>query len=179
METGGSSSSSGGSPCLRPVKPEPQDTPVAARTRSSDVRIGAPSSRSPAGRFVLVEPKPEPGLVEPKKEPGLPAEYEEIARRGFSDEDAMRWAREDYLREETVRQCRALEEIAARKRGREDEHGIVILDSDDDDEDAPGPSNPPRQPGEGCSRDGGGLGGGGSGDDDGGDYTRFYSLLGM
>ena len=45
---------------------------------------------------------------------------------------------------------------------------------------APGPSNPPRQPGEGCSRDGGGVGG----DDDdggggGGDYTRFYSLLGM
>ena len=78
-------------------------------------------------------------------------------------------AREDYLREETVRQCRALEEIAARKRGREDEHGVVILDSDDD-EDAPGPSNSPRQPGEGCSRDGGGGGG---------DYTRFYSLLCM
>ena len=72
METGGSSSSSGGSPCLRPVKPEPQDTPVAARTRSSGVRIGANAS-PPTGRFVLVEPK---------REPGLPAEYEEIARRG-------------------------------------------------------------------------------------------------
>ena len=51
----------------------------------------------------------------------------------------------------------------------------MILDSDDDEEDAPGPSNPPLQSGEGCSRDGG--------DDDdnggGGDYTRFYSLLGM
>ena len=56
----------------------------------------------------------------------------------------------------------------------------MILDSDDD-EDAPGPSNPPRQPGEGCSRDDGGVGGGGDDDDDddGGDYTRFYSLLGM
>ena len=58
----------------------------------------------------------------------------------------------------------------------------MVLDSDDDD--APGPSNPPRQPGEGCSRDGGGVGGGGGDDDDdddgdGGDYTRFYSLLGM
>ena len=73
-----------------------------------------------------------------------------------------------------VRQRRALEEIAARKLGREDEHGIVVLDSDDDD-DAPGPSNPSRQPGEGCSRDGGG----GDDDDDGGDYTRFYRLLSM
>ena len=74
-------------------------------------------------------------------------------------------------------QRRALEEIAARKRGREDEHVIVVLDNDDDD-DAPGPSNPPRQPGEGCSRDGGGVGGDGD-DDYGGDYTRFYRLLGM
>ena len=155
METGVSSSSSGGSPCLhlRPVKPEPQDTPVRARTHSS----GA--------------------LVEPKVESSLPPEYEEIARRGFSDEDAMRWSRNDYLREEMVRQCRALEEIAARKRGREDENGVVVLDSDDDD--VPGPSNPPRQPGEGCSRDGGGVGGGDDDDDDGSDYTRFYSLLGM
>ena len=146
METGGSSSSSGGSPCLhlRPVKPEPQGTPVSARTRSSGVRIG--DNASPTGRFVLVEPKPEPGL---------PAEYEEIARRGFSDEDALRWARDDYLRNEMVRQRRALEEIA-------------VLGSDDDD--APGPSNPPRQPGEGCSRDNGRGGG---------DYTHFYRLLGM
>ena len=172
METGGSSSSSGDSPCLhlRPVKPEPQGAPVSARTRSSVVRIGDNASHT--GRFVLVEPKPEPGL---------PAEYEQVARRGFSDEDALRWARDDYLRDEMVRQRRALEEIAARKRGREDEHGVVVLDSDDDDDDdAPGPSNPPRQPGEGCSRDGGGVGGGDDDDDDGGgDYTRFYRLLGM
>ena len=135
METGVSSSSSGGSPCLRPVKPEPQDTPVSARTRSSGVRIDD-SALPSTGRFVLVEPKPEPGL---------PAEYEEIARRGFSDEDAMQWARDNYLRGEMVRQCRALEEIAARKRGCEDEHNVVVLDSDDDDDDdAPGPSNLPR-----------------------------------
>ena len=79
METGGSSSSSGGSPCLRPVKPKPQGMPVSSRTRSSGVRIGA-NAPPPTGRFVLVEPKPEPGF---------PAEYEEIARRGFSDEDAL------------------------------------------------------------------------------------------
>ena len=66
------------------------------------VRIDA-NAPPPTGRFILVEPKPEPGLVEPKKEPGLPAEYEEIARRGFSDEDAMRWAWDDYLRDEMVR----------------------------------------------------------------------------
>ena len=125
----------------------------------------------PSGRFVLVEPKPEPGL---------PAEYEELARRGFSDEDAMQWARDDYLRDEMVRQRRALEEIAARKLGHEDTHGVVVLDSDDDDAAAaaPGPSNPPRQPGEGCSRDGKGVDRGGGDrddDDDGGDYTRFYS----
>ncbi|KAM3215244.1 hypothetical protein ACQJBY_067305 [Aegilops geniculata] len=164
-----SSSSSGqstGSPCLRTVKPEPQDTPVSWRTRSSGVRIA--DSTPASGRLVLVMPKPEPSL---------PPEYEEIARRGFSDEDALRWASDDYLRDEMVRQRRALEEIAARKRGREDEHGVVILDSDDDEEDAAGPSNPPHQPGKGCSRDGGR--GGGDDDDDGGDYTRFYSLLGM
>ena len=45
----------------------------------------------------------------------------------------MRWAQDDYLHDEMVRQRRALEEIAARKRGRGDEHGVVILDSDDDD----------------------------------------------
>ncbi|XP_048554863.1 18.8 kDa class V heat shock protein-like [Triticum urartu] len=80
METGGSSSS-GGSPYLhlRHVKPEPQDTPVSARTRRSGARIS--DNASPTGRFVLVEPKPEPGL---------PAEYEDIARRGFFDEDALR-----------------------------------------------------------------------------------------
>ena len=52
-----------------------------------------------------------------------------------------------------------------------------IVGAADDDDDGPGPSNPPRQPGKGCSRDGGGVGGGD--DDEGGDYTRFYSLLGM
>ena len=171
MERPGASSSSfgrsSGSPCLRPIKPEPQDTPVSRRTRNFGIRIA--DSTPASGRLILVVPKPEPSL---------PPEYEEIARRGFSDADALRWARDDYLRTEMTRQTRALEEIATRKRGREDEHDVVILDSDDDD-DAPGPSNPPRQPGEGCSRNGGGVDGGDDDDEDGGDYTRFYSLLGM
>ena len=53
----------------------------------------------------------------------------------------------------------------------------MVLDSDNDD--APGPSNPPRQLREGCSRDGGGGDDDDDDDDDGGDYTRFYRLLGM
>ena len=47
---------------------------------------------------------------------------------------------------------------------------MVILDSDED-EDTPGPSNLPRQPGEGCIRDGGH--GGGDDDDDDDFYTQF------
>ena len=80
MDPGASSSSSGrssDSPCLRPVKPEPQDTPVSRRTRSSGVRIG--DSTPASGRLVLVAPK---------TEPSLPPEYEEIAQRGLSDDDA-------------------------------------------------------------------------------------------
>ena len=149
--------------------------PRRPRVHTAATHTGGVNASPPTGRFVLIEPKPEP-----KPEPGLPVEYEEIARRGFSDEDALRWARDDYLRDEMVRQCRDLEEVAARRSGREDEHGVVILDNDDD-EDAPGPSSPPRQPGEGCSRDDGR--GGGNDDDDGGgggcDYTRLYSLVGM
>ncbi|EMS62888.1 Protein kinase APK1A, chloroplastic [Triticum urartu] len=81
MDLGASSFSSGrssDSSCLRPVRPEPQDTPVSICTRCSGVRIddSAPAS----GRLVLVRPKPEPGL---------PAEYEEIARRGIFDEGAI------------------------------------------------------------------------------------------
>ena len=123
MDPGASSSSSGrssGSPSLLPIKPEPQDTPISQRTRSSGVRIAESSPTSAR-------------LVRPKVEPGLPAEYEAIVRRGFSDEAALKWARDDYLRDE----------IAARQRGHEDENGVVILDSDED-EDAPRPSNSPR-----------------------------------
>ena len=99
------------------------------------------------------------------------------------DETALKWAREDYVCEEMARQGRALEEIAARCCGRE-EGGGVILDSDEEDEAGPS-SAPPRvgEPGQGCSRDGGGTQH--DGDDDGdddediGDYTRFYRILGM
>ncbi|KAE8779539.1 Cysteine-rich receptor-like protein kinase 10 [Hordeum vulgare] len=75
------------------------------------------------------------------------------------------------------RQRRALEEIAARRCGRE-EGGVVILDESD--EEASMPSNPVRHgdPGQGCSKDGGGAGDNGNGNDD-NYYTNFYKLLGM
>ena len=104
------------------------------------------------------------------------------------DEAALKWARDDYVREEVERQRRALEEIEARHRARREEEiaGLIILDDDSDGE-APGPSNPDLHrfgdAGQGCSRDGGrgaqdGDGSDGDGDE-GGDYTNFYKLLGM
>ncbi|KAI4975343.1 hypothetical protein ZWY2020_048950 [Hordeum vulgare] len=94
-----------------------------------------------------------------------------------ADETALEWARDNYVREEMESQRRALEEIAARCRVRE-EGGVVILD--DNDEDTLGPSNPVRHsdPGQGCSKDGGGAQDD-DGDDDDDDYTNFYKLLGM
>lgn len=172
METASASSSSSGSrssgsPALLPVKPEPRETPLGRRTRGGALVInegGVPSP--PSSR--LVKPKTEPALLPVKKE------HEAMAA---DEETGLKWARDDYVRQEMERQRRALEEIAARRRGRE-EGGVVILD--DSDEETPGPSNPVRHgdPGQGCSKDGGGVQDGGD-DDDGGDYTNFYRLLGM
>ncbi|KAE8790993.1 Cysteine-rich receptor-like protein kinase 10 [Hordeum vulgare] len=70
-------------------------------------------------------------------------------------------------------QGRTLEEIASRRRGRE-EGNIVILDERD--EEAPPPIRL-GDPGQGSSKDGAPAGG--NGDDGDGDYTAFYKLLGM
>jgi hypothetical protein len=92
-------------------------------------------------------------------------------------ESGLLWSRQNYMREEMERQRHTLDEIAARRRGR-DEGGIVVL-SDSDDEVA-APSQPVRSgdPAQGCSKDGAPKGGppSGGGDDD---YTAFYKLLGM
>ncbi|KAE8794394.1 Cysteine-rich receptor-like protein kinase 10 [Hordeum vulgare] len=87
-----------------------------------------------------------------------------------ADETALKWARDDYVREEMERELCVLEEIVARHRSRE-EGGVVVLE--DSDEEASRPSNPVRHgdPGQGCSRDGGGPH---DGDNDGDDYTNFY-----
>ncbi|KAM3364521.1 hypothetical protein ACQJBY_014706 [Aegilops geniculata] len=91
------------------------------------------------------------------------------------DESAVKWAKEGYVREQVRRQRRAYAELQARRRGHE-EGGVIVLDSDEEDEAGPS-SAPPRvgDHGQGCSRDGGEA----RDDDDGGDYTRFYRLLGM
>ena len=91
-----------------------------------------------------------------------------------NDETALKWAKEDYIREQVRRQRRAYLETQARRRA--EEGGVIVIDSDDEGEAGPS-SAPPRvgDPGEGCSRacDDDDDSGGGS------DYTRFYRLLGM
>jgi hypothetical protein len=165
------SSSSGGSPAPFAVKPEPQETapasPLGRRTRS-----GAAPEEGRGGRLRLVRPKPEPEPVKP-----------EHLAMAAADETAMRWAREDYVREQVARQRRALEELKARQRRPVREvDGVLVLDSDDEEE--AGPSRV-GDPGQGCSRDGGGWQDDededafDDDDDDDGDYTTFYKRLGM
>ncbi|KAE8804172.1 Cysteine-rich receptor-like protein kinase 10 [Hordeum vulgare] len=156
----GSRSRSSGSPALLPVKPEPHETLLGRRTRTSGIVINEPEASSR-----LVKLKTESGL--------LPVKQEHLAMAA-DNEAALKLMWEDYVREEMERQRRALEDIAAPRHGRE-EGSVVILD--DSNKEAPGPSNPVRygDPGQGCSKDGDGA----QGDDDGGDYTNFYKLLGM
>ncbi|KAE8768295.1 Cysteine-rich receptor-like protein kinase 10 [Hordeum vulgare] len=89
------------------------ETLLGRRTRSAGIVINEPDASSR-----LVKPKTEPGL--------LPVEQEHPAMVA-TDEAALKWTREDYIREEMESQCCALEEIADRRRGRE-EGVIVILD---------------------------------------------------
>ena len=172
------------------MKTEPDETSLRRNGCSgSGITINEGRRRQPSppprGHLRLVRPKTEPGMEATPTPVAVKQEHLDMAA---DDETALKWARNDYVREEMVRQRRALEEIAARRRGRE-EGGVVILD--DSDEDAPRPSNVKLHrlgdPGQGCSRDGCGVQDGGDDndgdddgdDDDGGDYTAFYSLLGM
>ncbi|KAE8767009.1 hypothetical protein D1007_61685 [Hordeum vulgare] len=132
METTSSSSSgsrsrSSGSHVLLPVKTEPLETPLGWRMRNGVIVIneGGSSSR-------LAKPKTEPAL--------LPVKQEHLDM-AVDDETSLKWARDDYVREEMERH----------RLGRE-EGDIVILD--DSDEEAPRPSNPVRHgdPGEGVQQ---------------------------
>ncbi|KAE8800915.1 Cysteine-rich receptor-like protein kinase 10 [Hordeum vulgare] len=141
MEAASSSSfgsRSSGSSTLLPVKPELRETLLGRRTRSDGIIINGPDASSR-----LVKPNTEPGL--------LPVKQEHL-NMAADDETALKWAWDDYLREETERQRRALEEIAARRRGRK-EGSLVILD--DSDKEASVPSNNVRHSdtGQGCSKD--------------------------
>lgn len=66
-------------------------------------------------------------LIKPKKEPAtlLPVKQEHEAM-ATDLESGLPWSRQDYVRKEMERQRHALEEIAARCRGR-DEGGLVML----------------------------------------------------
>ncbi|KAI4995623.1 hypothetical protein ZWY2020_035526 [Hordeum vulgare] len=142
MQTASSSSSGfrsrSSGPTLLPVKPEPQETPLGRCTRSDGIIINKPGASSS-----LVKPKTESWI--------LPVKQEHLTRAA-NNETTLKWARDDYVREEMERQCCALEEIAARRRGCE-EGDIVILD--DSDKEAPGSSNPVchGDSGQGCSKD--------------------------
>ncbi|XBH65159.1 hypothetical protein VPH35_118800 [Triticum aestivum] len=183
MEPGSSSSSGSGSLALRPVKLEPEETPLERRARSGALVINEPSpATAPTRRSLcLVRPKPELDM--------LPVKPEHAGMVAPDDESALKWAREDYVREQVRRQRRAYLETQARSRAEArrraeerrraaEEGGVIITDSDDEGE--AGPSSAVGDPGEGCSRDAAGE----ARDDDddgggGGDYTRFYRLLGM
>ncbi|XBH63236.1 hypothetical protein VPH35_117264 [Triticum aestivum] len=176
MEPGSSLSSGSGSPALRPVKPEPEETPLGRRARSDALVINEPSpATAPTRRSLrLVRPKPEPDMLPVKPEhAGMVAPDDECN----TPHSALKWAREDYVREQVRRQRRAYLETQARSRAEErrrvaEERGVIIVDSDDEGE--AGPSSAFGDPGEGCSRDAAGEA---RSDDD--DYTRFYRLLGM
>ncbi|KAE8804059.1 hypothetical protein D1007_20022 [Hordeum vulgare] len=103
---------------------EPQETPLGRCTRSGGIVINEPGASS--------------RLVKPKKESTLKQKHLAMA---VDDETILKWARDDYVREEMERQRRALEEIVVRRRNRE-EDGVVILH--DSDEEALEPSNPIR-----------------------------------
>ena len=45
------------------------------------------------------------------------------------DESALKWAKEDYVREQVRRQRRAYAELQARRRGRE-KGGVIVLNND-------------------------------------------------
>ncbi|XBI13913.1 hypothetical protein VPH35_140579 [Triticum aestivum] len=179
MEPGSSSSSGSGSPALCPVKPEPEETPLGSRARSGALVINEPSpATAPTRRSLrLVRPKPEPDM--------LPVKSEHAGMVAPDDESALKWAREDYVREQVRRQRWAYLETQACSRAEErrrvaEEGGVIIIDSDDEGE--AGPSSAVGDPDEGCSRHAAGEARGDDDDDDnggGGDYTRFYRLLGM
>ena len=118
----------------------------------------------------LVWPKPEPDM--------LPVKPEHAGMVAPDDESALKWAKEDYIREQVRRQRRAYLETQARRRA--EEGGVIVIDSDDEVE--AGPSCAVGDPGEGFSRDAAGEARDDNDDDGGGgvgDYTRFYRLLGM
>lgn len=93
---------SSGSPALRPVKPDPKETPLWRCTRGGVLVINEGSHLSPRS-LRLVQPKTESGL--------LPVKPEHTDMVAPDDEAALNWAKEDYVREQVLRQRRAYVEL--------------------------------------------------------------------
>ncbi|KAE8802208.1 Cysteine-rich receptor-like protein kinase 10 [Hordeum vulgare] len=83
-----------------------------------------------------------------KTEPGLLPVKQEHPTMTAGDEAALKWAWDDYVREEMERQRPSAEEIVARRRGREE--GVVVI-LDESDEEAPAPVRL-GDPGQGAAR---------------------------
>ncbi|XP_037416881.1 uncharacterized protein LOC119279933 [Triticum dicoccoides] len=90
----------------------------------------------------LVSSPPPPRPRTPAPEPGLLLVKSEHADMvAPDDESALKWAKEDYIREQVRRQRQAYEELQARRLGHE-EGGAIILDSDEEEEAGPSSSRP-------------------------------------
>ncbi|KAE8791611.1 SEC12-like protein 2 [Hordeum vulgare] len=105
------------------VKPEPWETLLGRHTRIAVLVInegGVPSP--PASSSRLVKPKTESTLLPVMKE------QEAMA---VDEDTGLKWARDDYIRQEIERERRAHEKIAARHRGHEEGGGVILEDSDE------------------------------------------------
>ena len=118
FSSSGSHSSDAPTP-LAAVKAEPQETPEHRRSHDCSLIIneGQPSP-PPCGHLRLVKPKKEPA-------PPPVIVKQEHVDMAADLETGLKWAWDDYVREEMERQRRTLEEIAARRRDRED-GGIIV-----------------------------------------------------
>ncbi|KAE8780421.1 putative WRKY transcription factor 35 [Hordeum vulgare] len=101
-----SRSRSSRSSALLPVKPEPKEELLEWRAGTDGVVTNEPGASS-----YLIKPKLELSLLRVKQE---------HLAMATDDETTLKWARDDYVREEMERQHRALVEIAARCRGRKE-----------------------------------------------------------
>ena len=161
-----------GSPALCPIKPEPEETPLGLRARSGALVINEPSpATAPTRRSLrLVRPKPEPDMP--------PVKPEHAGMVAPNDESALKWAREDYVREQVRQQRRAYLKTQARSRAEArrcaEEVGVIVIDSDNEVE--AGPSCAVGDPSEGCSRDAAGEA---RDDDDDDDATTTPASIGF
>ncbi|KAE8794950.1 hypothetical protein D1007_30143 [Hordeum vulgare] len=118
--------SSGTTPPLIIVKVEPQETSKRRHSRGVNL-IKNEGRRQPS------PPRGHLRLVRPNKEPLTPLVVEQEHAEMVANLDTdLKWPRDDYVRNEMKRQRRALEEIAARCRGRKKCGVLILSDSDEE-----------------------------------------------